>query len=74
MDMNKSKPFCETPLEKYNDIVISSTVHDPSEEEMQAAKELFEQGKCNHTIVFDEYGWMYDFRKCYTCGMTLGVI
>lgn len=72
--MNSKQPFCEVVTEKIGDIIIASDVRPATVVEINNAEMLHKEGKCPHNIVYDERGWMYDFRYCFTCGRGLGVI
>jgi hypothetical protein len=43
-------------------------------EELFKCLELFQAGKCNHSIFQDEPGYMYDHRSCAICGEGIGEI
>lgn len=72
--MNERKLYFEEVTERYAGIVIGSNIREASQEEITEARNLHNQGKCPHTIVYDEYGYMYDCRTCHTCGAPLGTV
>jgi len=67
--------FVETVHERFVGHVIRSDVRPATPEEVQKKKETYEQtGECDHTIVKDDYGWLYDIRSCGICGTGLGTV
>ena len=70
----KPIPYCEVPRETLCGHIIASDIHRATKAEIKKAKDLHAKGKCPHNIVWDEPGWMYDYRSCYTCGAGLGAI
>jgi len=72
--MSKRKIFYEEVIEKINGIVIQSNIREPTGDEIVEAELLHKQGKCPHTIIYDELGSIYDFRMCHTCGKSLGTV
>ena len=54
--------------------VIASSVRRATEEDVVAAMALHDSGKCDHSIIYDIPGWMYDVRVCAICGTGLGCI
>lgn len=68
------QPFFEEVLERAGDTVIRSNIREATQEEITKANELHQQGNCPHNIVYDELGWPYDVRICYTCGKNLGLV
>jgi hypothetical protein len=71
----KSEPFYEHIKEiGPNGLPCSSTITPATSEQLAEAEALHQLGKCPHTIVYDEAGWPYDIRVCYTCGEGRGLI
>lgn len=68
------KLFVETPTESVAGHIISSELRPAEPEDVRAAWEAHQRGKCPHNVIWDEPGWMYDFRECATCGAGLGAI
>jgi hypothetical protein len=64
----------ETVKERFCGHIIRSDVRPATKEEIAEATKLHNQGKCPHTIVQDEPGWLYDFRNCAICGCSLGIV
>ena len=56
------------------DTVTASTLRPATAKDVRAAKRQRKLGKCTHSVVRDERGWMYDYRWCATCGAALGAI
>lgn len=73
-DRMQAGPWYEEVLKQIDGHVLQSNIRVATVEEIEQAKELHKQGKCPHTIVIDEYGWLYDMRSCYTCGKGLGIV
>jgi hypothetical protein len=69
-----NKPFFEQFTEHMGDIVTASTVRPATRTDVLCAALSRAYGKCQHTVVFDVSGFIYDIRKCYTCGAHLGYI
>jgi hypothetical protein len=70
----KRKVFFEEVIEKIAGIVVQSNIREATGDEIVEAELLHREGKCPHTIVYDESGWPYDFRMCHTCGLSLGTV
>ena len=52
-----------------------STVRKATPKDIKLAKKKFDKtGKCDHSVIFDESGWAYDIRYCYTCKEMIGLI
>lgn len=66
--------YFEKVKETFNGVVISSTISVATKNQIDQAKRLHLEGKCPHNIIYDEYGWLYDFRICATCGKGLGTV
>ncbi len=64
----------EEVKERFCGRVISSTLRPATAADIDEAATLHLLGRCPHTIIKDEAGWMYDFRSCVTCGAGLGAI
>lgn len=64
----------ETPAEVISGTIISSTIRDATQSDMDEAEKLHSEGKCQHRVVWDEPAWLYDYRACYTCGKGMGAI
>lgn len=73
--MNDDKrPFYEDVKEKIGNRVIRSSCRPTTQNEIEKAEKLYKEGNCTHCIVYDELGYIYNTRYCYTCGICLGVI
>ena len=59
---------------RQGDHIIASNIRPATEAEVLDAERQHQAGKCPHTIVKDEAGFMYDTRTCVTCGAGLGLI
>jgi hypothetical protein len=70
----KRKVFYEEVIEKIGHTVIQSNIREATSDEIVEAEELHKEGKCPHTIIYDELGPIYDFRMCHTCGSSLGTV
>jgi hypothetical protein len=66
--------YFEEILERFNGQVIRSNIREATPEDIKQAVALYMEGKCPHTIVYDEPGWLYDARICGVCGAGLGLI
>jgi hypothetical protein len=75
-DDEKSKPFKEVSLfNKTTGRSVSSQLLPVTDDEIQKAKELYKtKNECNHSIAFDEFGFIYHNRYCYICGIGLGLV
>jgi len=67
--------WLEVISERYGSTVVMSTLREPTEEEVSG----LEATPCRHgsqptQLIFDEPGFMYDFRYCAICGVFLGGI
>lgn len=67
-------PFLEIPTEKCGNKILASTCRKPTELELEEKRKLFEKGECDHSIIYDTPGYMYDIRACYFCDTGLGLI
>ena len=70
----KPKTYFEKVTNRIGEHIISSNVKEATPTQIQEAVTLHAKGKCPHTIIVDEGGYMYDFRKCAVCGKGLGAI
>lgn len=68
------KVFFEEVLEIIGDVVIQSNIREATSDEIVEAEILHKEGKCPHTIIYDESGYLYDYRICHTCGKSLGSV
>ena len=69
------KLFVETVTERIDKHVLASTIRPATPEDVAAAQARVDRGEpCDHTIVWDEPGWLYDTRSCHTCGAGLGTV
>lgn len=69
------KLFVETVTERFGTRVIASTVRPATAEDVAEAQARVDRGEpCDHRIVYDESGWLYDTRACGTCGAGLGTV
>lgn len=66
--------YYERVTERIGKRVLASVVTPATPEQIAEAKRLHSEGKCPHTIIVDEAGWMYDFRSCAICGEGLGTV
>lgn len=69
--MTEPIPHVEEVLERINEHIIQSRCRPATEAEIAEARN---KPVCDHTIVVDEPGWMYDYRSCYICGHGLGAV
>ena len=72
--MKETEPFFEEVTDRIGEVVLASKVRDATEEDIKKEMENHKNGNCQHTIVKDELGWMYDFRSCAICGKGLGTV
>lgn len=70
----KSEPFFETVTDRFCGQILTSVIRKATEEDILSAELLHKQGNCPHNIIVDEHFYMYDARKCFTCGAGLGII
>ena len=66
--------YIEIVRERVGDYILASDIREATAEEIAEAKRKHENGKCDHSIVIDTPGWMYDIRHCAICGTGLGAI
>ena len=67
--------YVETVTERGpGNTVFASTIRPATIQDVHAAEEQHRLGKCAHSVVHDEHGWMYDFRSCAICGAALGAV
>lgn len=74
MSTDEAILYYEEVTERIGETVLASNVREATEEEVAEARKLHEEGKCPHTIVKDEYGWLYATRSCAICGRGLGTV
>lgn len=72
--MNKNVLFHEKVISKRGDDILASNIRLATQYEINEALKLYQEGKCSHTIVYDEAGWFFDIRFCATCEKCLGFI
>lgn len=53
---------------------MKSNVRRATEDDIETALALHETGKCDHSIIYDEAGWLYDLRTCAICEEGLGTV
>ena len=70
----KQQLYVEIPTETIGGRIVSSTFRDATEDEVIACKAEHKSGKCDHSVFYDEGGWMYDVRKCGVCHESIGLI
>lgn len=64
-----------TPEQQENYNGKCTNLIEATQDEIDNAKELFKQNKkCEHHLVYDKEGFMYDFRFCGICGEEIGLI
>lgn len=69
------KLYVEMVKERWGRHIMRSTLREATKQEVQAAQTLFKKtGKCEHKLVYDEGGWMYDERLCGICGKFIDFI
>ena len=69
------KYFREVVTERVGPIVIASDIIPVTEDKVLKAKaEFMCSGLCDHSLIYDEKGWLYDFRMCAVCGKGLGTV
>lgn len=67
--------YVETVTERLCGTVLASTIRPATVHEVQRANARYASGgQCDHTLIKDEAGWMYDYRSCAVCGKGLGAI
>lgn len=65
----------EVVTHRHGDTILASRLEDITECELEKAQKDFESSReCDHSLVKDEPGWLYDFRSCAICGKGLGAI
>lgn len=67
-------PFYEVVEEQIDGFVLQSSLRIATAEDIAEAQKLHREGKCPHTIIEDSYGYLYDIRRCWTCGKGLGTV
>ncbi len=64
----------ETVTERIGVHILASTVRAATQEDVDIATRLHQQGKCPHNVVKDHAYWLYDTRECAICGQGLGTV
>lgn len=54
--------------------IIESKVRPATNQEIEEAEIAYKNGKCPHTIIYDEDNYPYWIRTCHTCGEGLGTV
>ena len=73
--MSNKKPFIEYDRQYFGEQVLMSKVRPATDAEVEMAKAHYKATKkCDHSVVVDEPGWLYDCRSCFVCGQGLGLI
>lgn len=72
--MESGELFVETVTERIGPHVIASTIRAATPEDIARAKQLHAKGRCDHSVVKDTDGWLYDIRSCAICGQGLGTV
>lgn len=70
----KNEPFVEEVTERIGKHILSGRIRAATSDDISKCQKLHQLGKCDHSIVYDIPGWLYDFRSCYVCGQGLGTI
>lgn len=69
------KCFREVVTERVGPVVIASDVIPVTEDEVLNAKaDFISSGLCDHSLIYDEEDWLFDFRMCAVCGKGLGTV
>ncbi len=66
--------YKEVIKERILGVIIVSELVLATSEDIETAKNKHIKGVCDHSIIYDEPGAMYDERTCYTCGIHLGLL
>lgn len=66
--------YVENVTEMIAGRVIASTCRKATESEIAETAEKHARGECDHKVIKDEYGYMYDIRSCAICGKFLDLI
>ena len=67
--------FVEFDRQYFGEQVMQSNVRPATETEVETAKTHFTAtGKCDHSVIVDTPGYMYDVRSCFICNKGLGLI
>lgn len=72
--MKSTSLFVETITGRIGPHILSSTIRPATKEDVAHAKGLHADGKCDHSVIKDTPGWLYDFRSCAICGTGLGAV
>lgn len=74
MTTPKPIPHVETVTERIGPHVIASTIRPATGDDLREARALADRGACDHRVIVDDPGWLYDFRSCWACGQGLGTV
>ncbi len=66
--------FFEEVIETFAGHVMVSECRPATQEEIDEAARRYKDGKCPHVVFYDEPGWLYDARRCHTCGGGMGTV
>jgi len=72
--MEKSRPFREVVIERIGNVITQSNIEEVTEDDIRKAIESHKNNNCDHSIMVDEYGPIYDSRSCYVCGKSFGFV
>jgi hypothetical protein len=73
-EFDLEKVFVEEVTERIGKHVLASKVRDATIDDIKKELKNHKNGKCSHSVVEDEKGWLYDFRSCAICGAGLGTV
>jgi hypothetical protein len=61
--------------ETFNGVITCSVLEPVTPEELEYARINFlKTGECDHALIQDEAGWLYDIRSCVICGTGRGTV
>lgn len=67
--------FREIVTERVGPHILDSRIEDCTQADVDAAIRRFKDtGHCGHEYVWDEPGYLYNFRECAVCGKGMGAI
>jgi hypothetical protein len=67
--------FRETVKSRIGPHIVESDVEPVGENVVKAARQRYkETGRCDHSLIVDESGFLYDIRSCAVCGVGLGAV
>lgn len=69
-----TKLYFEEVTERIGNVILASSLREPTSAEIQTEVERHAKGKCQHTIIWDSHDWLYDFRYCGICEQCIGLI